>query len=426
MIMFWFSFGVVLLSSLFMNDCMKGYLSSFTEDRLKKWKKGLIIAMAAITGIALLFSIKDLVSGIMQPLVASLSDQQKARVFDANFSRNFVPFLWLWWFFAEICLALVYGVMTKKVKPVVLCAVVLVIGLVDLIRIDSQFVKVVDPRQYFANEPAIAELQDEMKTEPFRCFTLPGTFPEQNAEGVHSLEGVGGFHDNELRWYREFRGDQQDRNFFDKIVGFMPGGQACLIPENLRTGNPFLNIANARYYLIRQGNQLLKIRNEGALRRISFASNYVVMDSSRIVDALRNGLYDPHTTVALFNEPGIKPSAQDSSVRDSLEPMSLSWKIYEPDYRSASVNVKRDGFLRISEVYYPGWEIRIDHKPVKIYRSDLAWMAVNITKGEHVVEMLPHSLYLKKAEMVSFPLMAFMGAYWIFTGVMWFVKRKKQ
>jgi hypothetical protein len=53
-------------------------------------------------------------------------------------------------------------------------------------------------------------------------------------------------------------------------------------------------------------------------------------------------------------------------------------------------------------------------------------MAINISKGDHVVEMLPHSLYLKKAEMVSFPLMLLFGLYWLFEGIKRARKRKKQ
>ncbi|HAJ80484.1 MAG TPA: hypothetical protein DCO75_12025 [Fibrobacteres bacterium] len=428
MLMFWFSFGTVLLASLFLKDCVSGAFSQFTEARVKKWKKGIGVAVISVTVIALLFSIKGFVVAVMQPLTVAILDQQKIRIFDANFTKNFVPCLWLWWLFAVVCLGLIWGLVAKKVKANVVCAIVLVIGLIDIVRIDMQFIKVINPNPYFASEPVIAELQNEMKKEPFRCFSLPGTFPEQNPEGVHSLEGIDGFHDNELRWYREFRGDQQDRNFFDKIIGAMPDGRACLIPENLKNGNAFLNIANAKYYLIRQGDQLFKIKNEGALRRISFVSGYVVMDSSRIIDALRSGQYDPHKTVALMKEPVEKPAAiTDTSVlADSANRMEMQWQSYEPNYRSAKVDVKRDGFLRISEVYYPGWEIRIDHKPVTVYRADLSWMAVNITKGEHLVEMMPHSMYLKKAEMVSFPLMGLLGLYWIFAAVNSAVRRKRK
>ena len=88
---------------------------------------------------------------------------------------------------------------------------------------------------------------------PFRCFSIAGAL--RRTPEIHGLEGVGGFHDNELRWYREFRGDQRDRNYYDNLVGQTGDGQAYLISENLGNGNNFLNLANAKYYLIRQGSR---------------------------------------------------------------------------------------------------------------------------------------------------------------------------
>jgi hypothetical protein len=414
MVMFWFSFGTILLSCLFLKDVVAGEFAKLTEEKKKAWKKGILIAIGAITVVAMLFSVKDIVASVMQRLSESLSNPQKTRIFDENFSKNFVPFLWLWWVFAAGLLGLLWGVVAGKVNTYAFCAVVLAIGLIDTLRVDGQFITTVNPRPYFYSEPSLVDLKGEMSKAPFRCFTLPGAL-SQNAEGVHSLEGVGGFHDNELNWYRKFRGDQQDRNFFDKLIGAGPDGRPYLVADNLKNGNGFLNLANARYYLIRQGQDLLTIKNEGALDRISFAANYVVIDSSRIIDAIRNGVYDIRTTVALSKEPEKKPQVNpaDSSGRHAGIQCAVAWEKYTPNARRAKVSVMQDGFLRISEVYYPGWEMLIDNVKTKIYQADCAWMAIPITKGEHTIDMFPRSYYLKTAEMISFPLMMIFGVYWI-------------
>lgn len=424
MLMFWFSFATILLASLFFKDIANGFFTAFSEERRRKWVKGIMIAIGAITVLALLFSLKGFVLGVMQPLCASLSETQKMRVFDANFSKNFVPFLWVWWVFAASSMVLLAGVISGKIHKNAFLGAVIALGLIDVLRVDSHFIKIVDPRPYFYAEQAITDLQTEMAVEPFRCFSLPGTFGEQNAEGIQGLEGVGGFHDNELRWYRDFRGDQQDRNYYTNLLGFLPDGRPYLKPQNLKSGNAFLNIANVRYYLFRQGETLIKIPNDGALGRLSFAKGYTVLDSSQIIDGLKTDRYDYRNTVGLCEEPSQKPAASSSS--DSIvKPLVVTWKTYSPNYRKAVVSAPRDGFLRISEVYYPGWEVRIDNKPVKIYKADCAWMAVNISGGEHTVEILPHSMYLKKAEIVSYPLMLLVGIYWVIVGVMRLKKREE-
>ena len=258
----------------------------------------------------------------MNIFTTSLADTQKYGIFEKNFGKNFVPFLWVWWFFAGASLALLLGVVNNKVGKNAFLIAVAAMALIDVCRVDSRFVTTVNPKPYFYAEQTAVDLQNEMKTEPFRCFVLPGALPK-GGEGILGLEGVGGFHDNELRWYREFRGDQQDRNYFTDLLGVQQDGRPYLKPDNLKNGNAFLNLANARYYLIRQNETLYKIPNEGALQRISFVPGYVVMDSSRIVAALQNNGYDYRSAVALLQEPAQKPA----SGRDSLssKPASVKW-----------------------------------------------------------------------------------------------------
>jgi hypothetical protein len=423
MLMFWFSFSTILLSSLFFKDVAAGWFHNLEEAQKKKWVKGLWIALASVSALALLFSIKGFVTAFMQPLTTALDDPQKQRVFNANFSKNFVPYLWLWWFFTAASIMLLLGVITNKVGKHAFLVAVCAFGIIDVVRVDAHFIKTTNPKPYFYAEQAVVDLRNEMANEPFRCFVIPGTLP-QGGEGILGLEGVGGFHDNELRWYREFRGDQQDRNYFTNLLGVMQDGRPYLKPENLKFGNSFLNIANAKYYLVRQNETLYKIPNQNALGRVSFVPGYVVVDSSQIADALKTGAYDYHKVVGLLEEPREKPASPSDSLIAGAT--SVQWQAYTPNYRKVNVTANCDGFLRISEVYYPGWKIRVDGKPVKVYRSDLAWMAVYFPKGNHTVEMLPQSLYLKKAEMVSYPMMVLLGIYWIGLGVLRFIKRKKQ
>jgi hypothetical protein len=410
MIMFWFSFGTILLTMLFLKDMLSGEFAGYSDVKRKKLTKVLFIVIGALAAVAIIFSMKDLISGML-PFIAQL-DTQKRPTFDANFSRNFVPMLWLWFFFSAIAIGLVIGVLNKNVKPAVAIGIIAVMGFIDVLRVDAQFIKVINPQPYFYTEPALEKLQSEMAIAPFRCFSLPGVF-SQNGEGIHGLEGVSGFHDNELRWYREWRGDQQDRNYFDKLLGFTEKGEPYLKADQIDKGNAFLDIANARYLLARNGNDLVALENRNALGRVSFVPNFVVMDSSQIIPALQRGGYDFRTTIALFSPPAIKPAENvPDSTALKLPALESSWQRYSPNDRIVKVTVPADGFLRISEVYYPGWKIFVDGKPTAIYRADYAWMAVNITKGDHVVEMKARSLYFGKAKLVTFPVILLLLLYW--------------
>lgn len=422
MITFWYSFGVVLLAGLFLKDVAEGKLSSMNEVSQKKWIKGILLAIGSCFVVTLLFSNKGFVQGLF---ASTLIDQNKQAVFDINFTEQFVPHLWLWMFFVTGTLLLLYGVIKGKVSASIFIAAVFIFGLVDVLRIDIGnkpslqlkgqkigFIQLVDPARLIRQEEVLNRLSNEMKAAPFRCFSLPGAMSVRNGEGIYGLEGIGGFHDNEMKWYRDFRGDQQDRNFFSSLIGFSEDGQAYLKTEELQKGNPYLNLANVQYYLVRSQGKLMAVKNENALGRISFASRYVVMDSSQILNALNDGSYDYRNTVALTTAPETQ-QVNDNPIQGN---MLVSWKKYSPNYRKAEVSAPGNGFLRISENYYPGWEIRIDGKRADYYQADYCWMAVPINEGKHVVELIPHSMFIGKAAAVSGGILLFLSVYWIFLG----------
>jgi hypothetical protein len=420
MMMCWFSFSTVLLAILFLKDLLAGKFSNLQEKEKKRWNKRLLFGMGGIILAALFFSMKDAVAGVF-PFVIEL-DNKKRQIFDANFSRNFVPTLWLWVFFAEVTLGMIVLVISGKLKPAVAAGIIFIFGFIDVARVNAQFIKVIDPRPYFYDEPVLQKLKGEMTAAPFRVFSLPGALP-QNAAGVHGLEDVEGFHDNELRWYRAFRGDREDRNYFDKLIGFAANGEAYLKAENIDKGNAFLDIANVKYLLARKGNDLLAIENRNALGRISFAANFTVLDSSQILGALQTGGYDFRSTVALFSTPSQKPSAYTpDSILAKEPPLSATWQRYSPNDRIVKVTAPQDGFLRISEVYYPAWKVAIDGKSVPVYRADYAWMAVFLPKGEHVVEMRAHSLYFAKGATLSITVTVLLFLYW---GTVMFLRKRK-
>ena len=417
MIMFWFSFSTIFLASLTLKDIVAGKFSSFSNVLRDKWVKGIYIALGFCALLAILFSVQGFVEGLFGGV---LVDGEKRNIFEVNFSKNFVPFLWLWFVFIVAVLVALVNVIKGKLKPVYFVLLVLFIGSIDLLRVDMQFVKLFDPAPYFLTEPALVPLQAEMKETPFRCFSLPGSLP-QNGEGIHGLEGVNGFHDNELRWYREFRGEQ-DNNYLRSVVDVDAQGQAFLSVDKLSSGSPLLNIANVKYMMVRNQNDLLAIKNVNALGRVSFASKYVVLDSTQVLQSLMRGEYDYRTTVALEKEPLFKPTSTGNGDFSSLV---TKWERYTPNYRKVAVTAPGDGFLRVSEVYYPGWEIRVDSKKVDVYRADLSWMAVPITKGEHLIEMIPHSIDFGKIASVSFSLIGLIFLYWAVIFVQRLVIRKR-
>ena len=45
-----------------------------------------------------------------------------------------------------------------------------------------------------------------------------------------------------------------------------------------------------------------------------------------------------------------------------------------------------DGFLLLTDNYYPSWKVKIDNKKSEIYITDFSFRGVFVPKGEHIVE----------------------------------------
>ncbi len=67
---------------------------------------------------------------------------------------------------------------------------------------------------------------------------------------------------------------------------------------------------------------------------------------------------------------------------------------YEPNQIDLTTDNPNDGFLVLSEIYYQGWEARIDGDPTRIYRTDHTLRGIFVPAGERRIEFIyrPQSL----------------------------------
>ena len=128
-----------------------------------------------------------------------------------------------------------------------------------------------------------------------------------------------------------------------------------------------------------------------ALPRVIFATNYLVKNRTQdIVTAL----YDPHInlgdTVILEEEPGIALT--------TAKPTKAHADIVSYDANTVTIRTDSDadGFVLLTDNYYPGWVASVDGKREKVYRADYAFKAVFVTRGTHTVvfQYMPQSVII--------------------------------
>jgi len=443
MMMFWFTFSTALMAVFFIKDLLSKRFDIYGKQQ-HKWTVGLYAALGCVTLIAVLFSVESFATGFAASMMGS---GDAPRVFKANFTQKFVPNLWLWWLFTAVTLGMLLAVVKGKLNAGVLVYSLIIMSMIDMIKVDKQFFSVGNPQQYFYDkdkDPTLKELSAEFAKAPFRVFSLPRTYPiQQNQEGVYGLEGVSGFHDNELNTYRAFR-DDGDAHYIADIAEISRDGQMRLSVAKIAGKTPFLDLADVDYLLMASGKGTInKIKNPTSLGRLSYAHDFVVLPESSIVNALNVGYYDYRTTVALTEDPELPFTRAEKDVgnvvdtintnqqnagtvdtsnagnvsnvnndnqqagntkavnNNTVKQLKVEWKKYTPNQRIAAITMPDDGFLRISEVYYPGWHIKANGTDVKYYRSDKTWMSVPLKAGGYEIIMEPKSLYLGLASKVS-------------------------
>ena len=74
---------------------------------------------------------------------------------------------------------------------------------------------------------------------------------------------------------------------------------------------------------------------------------------------------------------------------------------YGPHRVELETNNPEEGYLVMSEIYYPGWEARIDGHPTEIRRANYVLRAIDVPAGNHRVEFVYRPRSFRNGVMVA-------------------------
>jgi hypothetical protein len=72
---------------------------------------------------------------------------------------------------------------------------------------------------------------------------------------------------------------------------------------------------------------------------------------------------------------------------------------YEPNRIELATSNPNEGFLVLSEIFYQGWEARVDGVPTRIYRTNYTLRGIRVPAGDHKVEFVYRPQSLRKGAM---------------------------
>ncbi len=224
---------------------------------------------------------------------------------------------------------------------------------------------------------------------------FPGnTFNENNTSYWH--KSVGGYHAAKLRRYQEMIDHHITPEMKDAYqeVAAAGGAMDSVDASKFRV----LNMLNTKYFIFPAGEkgQPVPVENPYAYGNAWFVDKVqYVNNANEEIDAL-NDIFPTETAVvdARFKD---QLKGVTKGYKDSLSTIRLT--SYEPNRLVYETSSAKDGVAVFSEIYYPGWQAKIDGQPVDIARADYILRVMNVPAGQHTIEMWfdPQSLHVTES-----------------------------
>ncbi len=165
-----------------------------------------------------------------------------------------------------------------------------------------------------------------------------------------------------------------------------------------------LGLMNVRYILndrsvadlspvFADGDRVQIYRHDQALPRAYVVWRArIVPDRRELLAALMSPAFDPGREVLLEKAPGALGSLYESRPfgfskpqGSAVAPADIRSLHYGPNRVKIEVSLEREGYLVLSDTFYPGWQAYVDGREVEILKANYAFKAVFLEAGSHVV-----------------------------------------
>ena len=224
--------------------------------------------------------------------------------------------------------------------------------------------------------------------EPFRLGSYPFPFGP-NFEMSLGYQSVGGFTALFPTRTYEYLNEYADHKLPQGWVSFSYG-----VTEN----HVFMDLFNVKYE-VSHGSKTI-VRRETYLPRAFLIPEARLTSKEGALAALKAPGFNPYNVMFLeegerFHSPlGDRPRGISSKEK----PVILS---YRPDRIVIKTSSEGDGYLFLSEVFYPGWKAFVDDRPIPILRSNYLFRAIAVPGGNHTVTFVFDPLSIKVGSALS-------------------------
>jgi len=239
-----------------------------------------------------------------------------------------------------------------------------------------------NPLKDYGPSALLAPVQEEQEAgRVYNEWQLPGNY------GVfYEVEDIGGASPLRLRWYEELAKAVPEERLWELMnIKYAITWRGTLVP-----------VTDVLYQEPGGEGTTYLHRLQKYLPRAWVVHQAEVVQGDQALPLLAAEDFDPLQTVLLEEEPGVTLSGGNDP-GDS--PVTLLE--YQPSRLTLDVDAAEDGFLVLSEIYYPGWRARVDGSEAKIHRVDYSLRGVEVEAGSSRVELYFDPITLKIGAVLS-------------------------
>jgi hypothetical protein len=162
----------------------------------------------------------------------------------------------------------------------------------------------------------------------------------------------------------------------------------ALVDDRDGSSQPLLPSIHGRFVQVHSGDVKIYQALDVLPRVYVVHQARVATDDGLAITAMRDPTFNPGQTVILHSEPQMDdPLLPTHTSVGSATESAVTVLSYEPHEIVLRARLEKPGYVVLSDSWYPGWRASLDGQAAHIYRANLAFRAVRVPQGTHLLSM---------------------------------------
>jgi hypothetical protein len=172
-----------------------------------------------------------------------------------------------------------------------------------------------------------------------------------------------------------------------------------LIDERTGTSESVVVSTSGHFRLVHSGDVKIYQNLDVLPRAFVVHQVRVIEDDEAAVAAMRDESFRPDEQAILAESPSGRGTLLSPPV--SHGPDEVTILSYEPERVIIEADLANEGYLILTDTYYPGWRAFVDGKEASMLRANLLFRAIRLSEGQHRVEFSYEPVSLRIGVAVS-------------------------